>query len=174
MQSSAAHGDYFSITDTYDPLANRRAFYDASFVLPPAMLESYVASWPAPRIENFRYMLRSGMLGWFSLMQGTSQWSKEQRTEARVQFALYKSALRPQIREADLYHVAERPDGVHWTVSNTTRPCCDAACCTRSVERRPSSPRTDSACSASTHGLATGSSSRIRARPPTACCLVNY
>ena len=32
---SAAHGDYFSITDTYDPLANRRAFYDASFVLPP-------------------------------------------------------------------------------------------------------------------------------------------
>jgi alpha-galactosidase len=89
---SAAHGDYFSITDTYDPLSNRRAFYDASFVLPPAMLESYVANWPAPRIENFRYLLRSGMLGWFSLMQDTSQWSPEQRTEARAQFALYKSA----------------------------------------------------------------------------------
>jgi hypothetical protein len=78
------------------------------------MLESYVEKWPAPRIENFRYMLRSGMLGWFSLMQNTSQWSKEQRAEARVQFALYKSALRPLIREADVYHVAERPDGVHW------------------------------------------------------------
>jgi hypothetical protein len=78
------------------------------------MLESYVASWPAPRIENFRYMLRSGMLGWFSLMQDTSQWSKEQRAEARVQFALYKSALRPLIREANVYHVAQRPDGVHW------------------------------------------------------------
>ena len=26
---SALHGDYFSITDTYDPLSNRRAFYDA-------------------------------------------------------------------------------------------------------------------------------------------------
>jgi hypothetical protein len=111
---SAAHGDYFSITDTYDPLSNRRAFYDASFVLPPAMLESYVASWPAPRIENFRYLLRSGMLGWFSLMQDTSQWSPEQRAEARVQFALYKSALRPLLREADVYHVAERPDGVQW------------------------------------------------------------
>ena len=111
---SAARGDYFSITDTYDPLSNRRAFYDASFVLPPAMLESYVASWPAPHIENFRYLLRSGMLGWFSLMQDTSQWSPEQRTEARVQFALYKSALRPLLREADVYHVAERPDGVHW------------------------------------------------------------
>jgi alpha-galactosidase len=111
---SAAHGDYFSITDTYDPLSNRRAFYDASFVLPPAMLESYVQQWPVPRIENFRYMLRSGMLGWFTLMQSTSQWSEEQRADARVQFALYKSALRPLIREADVYHVAERPDGVHW------------------------------------------------------------
>ena len=111
---SAAHGDYFSITDTYDPLSNRRAFYDASFVLPPAMLESYVEKWPAPRIENFRYLLRSGMLGWFSLMLDTSKWSPEQRAEARQQFALYKSALRPLIREADLYHVEERPDGVHW------------------------------------------------------------
>jgi hypothetical protein len=111
---SAAHGDYFSITDTYDPLSNRRAFYDASYVLPPAMLESYVGSWPAPRIENFRYALRSGMLGWFSLMLDASQWSPEQRTEAQLQFALYKSALRPLIREADLYHVAQRPDGANW------------------------------------------------------------
>jgi len=111
---SAAHGDYFSITDTYDPLSNRRAFYDASHVLPPAMLESYVAEWPAPRIENFRYLLRSGMLGWFSLMLDTSHWSAEQSAEARVQFALYKSALRPLIRTADLYHVSERPDGVQW------------------------------------------------------------
>jgi alpha-galactosidase len=111
---SAAHGDYFSITDTYDPLSNRRAFYDASYVLPPAMLESYVAEWPAPRIENLRYQLRSGMLGWFSLMLDTSRWSARQRADARVQFALYKSALRPLIRAADLYHVSQRPDGVHW------------------------------------------------------------
>ena len=111
---SAAHGDYFSITDTYDPLANRRAFYDASFVLPPAMLESYVEYWNAPQIENFRYMLRSGMLGWFSLMLDTRRWSAQQRTAARAEIALYKSALRPLIRDADLYHVAQRPDGVHW------------------------------------------------------------
>jgi hypothetical protein len=111
---SAAHGDYFSITDTYDPLSNRRAFYDASFVMPPAMLESYVEKWPAPRLENFRYVLRSGMLGWFSLMLDTSQWSPQWRAEAQLQIALYKSALRPLIRDADVYHVGERPDGVHW------------------------------------------------------------
>jgi hypothetical protein len=111
---SAAHGDYFSVTDTYDPLANRRAFYDASYVLPPAMLESYVASYAAPRIENFRYVLRSGMLGWFSLMLDASQWTVQQREAAQREFALYKSMLRPLIRAADLYHVADRPDGVHW------------------------------------------------------------
>ena len=111
---SAAHGDYFSITDAYDPLSNRRAFYDASYVLPPAMLESYVEKWPATRIENFRYMLRSGMMGWFSLMTDSTAWSQEQRLAAREAFALYKSQIRPLIRDADLYHVSARPDGVHW------------------------------------------------------------
>jgi hypothetical protein len=111
---SAAHGDYFSITDIYDPLSNRRAFFDASFVLPPAMLESYVEKWPTPSLATFRYMLRSGMMGWFSLMQDSVQWSAQQRAAAVAEFSLYKSALRPLIRAADLYHVAQRPDGVHW------------------------------------------------------------
>jgi alpha-galactosidase len=111
---SAAHGDYFSITDTYDPVSNRRAFYDSSYVLPPAMLESYVEKWPVPRLENFRYMLRSGMMGWFTLMLDASQWTPEQRAAARDEFTLYKSKLRPLIREADLYHVSRRPDGIHW------------------------------------------------------------
>jgi hypothetical protein len=111
---SAAHADYFSITDTYDPLSNRRAFFDTSHVLPPAMLESYVEAWPTPRIENFRFMLRSGMMGWVSIMQNTTKWSAEQHAEAKKEFQLYKEKLRPLIRDADLYHVSNRPDGVHW------------------------------------------------------------
>jgi hypothetical protein len=54
------------------------------------------------------------MLGWFSLMLDASQWTVEQRSAAREEFARYKAALRPLIREADLFHVAPRPDGVHW------------------------------------------------------------
>jgi len=111
---SAAHGDYFSITDSYDPLSNRRAFYDTSYMLPPAMLESYVAKWPAPRLENFLYMLRSGMMGWISVMQDTSAWPQQQHEAARQAIALYKQQLRPLIRDAHLYHVSPRPDGVHW------------------------------------------------------------
>jgi alpha-galactosidase len=111
---SAAHADYFSITDTYDPLSNRRAFYDASHVLPAAMLEDYVEKWPTPRIENFLYMLRSGMMGWLTIMQDTNAWTAEQHDAARRAFALYKQQLRPLIRDARLYHISERPDGVHW------------------------------------------------------------
>jgi hypothetical protein len=111
---SAAHGDYFSITDTYDPLSNRRAFHDTSYVLPAAMLEAYVEKWPTPRIENFRYMLRSGMMGWLTIMLDTSSWSPEQHKVAKEEFQLYKSELRPFIRDANLYHVSQRPDGIHW------------------------------------------------------------
>ena len=111
---SAAHGDYFSITDTYDPLSNRRAFFDASHVLPAAMLESYVEKWPTPHPENFLYMLRSGMMGWITIMLDTTAWTPEQHEAARNAIALYKEKLRPLIRDAELYHVSARPDGVHW------------------------------------------------------------
>jgi len=111
---SAAHGDYFSIVDSYDPLSNRQAFHDASHVLPPAMLETYIKEWPTPRIENFRYMLRSGMMGWFTVMIDTTGWSREQHQVAAEELAFYKTALRPLIRGADLYHVGARADGKGW------------------------------------------------------------
>jgi alpha-galactosidase len=82
--------------------------------LPAAMLESYVERWPTARIENFRYMLRSGMLGWFTLMLDASAWSAEQHAAAKQQIEIYKTWLRPLIRDGDLYHVSARPDGVHW------------------------------------------------------------
>jgi alpha-galactosidase len=106
--------DYISITDTYDPLSNRRAFFDASFLLPPAQCECYIENHTGNNLANFVYMLRSGMMGWCTIMTDTSKWTPEQRTAARRQFALYKSVLRPLILNADLHHIAERPDGIRW------------------------------------------------------------
>ena len=111
---SAAVGDYFSIVDTYDPLSNRQAFFDASHLLPPAMLEAYAMEVPTPRIENFRYMLRSGMMGWFTLMMDSTKWTREQHDVASAELVTYKAKLRPLIRRADLFHVGPRPDGVHF------------------------------------------------------------
>jgi alpha-galactosidase len=119
---SAAHGDYFSITDTYDPLSNRRAFYDASYVLPAAMLECYIEKWPVPTAANFLYMLRSGMMGWMTIMQDASVWSPQQKQAAQSAFRLYKEKLRPFIRDADLYHISSRPDGVHWDGMEYSQP----------------------------------------------------
>ena len=85
-----------------------------SYVLPAAMLESNVEKWPVPMLKNFLYMLRKGMMGWVSIMQDTTAWNAEQHEAARQAIALYKEQLRPLIRDARLYHVSDRPDGVHW------------------------------------------------------------
>ena len=59
-------------------------------------------------------MLRSGMMGWFTIMLDTNAWTAEQHAAAKQEIDLYKEELRPLIREASLYHVSARPDGVHW------------------------------------------------------------
>ena len=87
-----------------------------------AMLEDYVEKWPAKNLGEFRYMLRSGMMGWLTIMQDTTVWSEEQHTAAKAEFALYKQALRPLIRDADLYHVSQRPDGMHWDAMQYFNP----------------------------------------------------
>jgi hypothetical protein len=66
------------------------------------------------KVENFLYMLRSGMMGWTTIMLDTTTWSTTQHEAAKKAFDLYKRELRPLIRDAHLYHVSERPDGVHW------------------------------------------------------------
>lgn len=105
---------YISITDTYDPLSNRRAFYDASYVIPPAMCECYIAQHPGKTDANFLYMLRSGMMGWCTIMLDTTQWTPKQHDLAKRMFETYKTKLRPLINRADLYHISDRPDGIRW------------------------------------------------------------
>jgi alpha-galactosidase len=105
---------YISITDVYDPLSNRQAFYDSSYALPPSMCECYIENHPGTNLANFRYMLRSGMMGWCTIMLDMSKWNAQQRMAAKRQFELYKTELRPLIAHGNLYHVSERPDGMHW------------------------------------------------------------
>jgi hypothetical protein len=54
------------------------------------------------------------MMGWLTVMQNTNAWTLEQHDAAKRDFDLYKKELRPFIRDADLYHISPRPDGVHW------------------------------------------------------------
>jgi alpha-galactosidase len=54
------------------------------------------------------------MMGWCTIMINTNEWSPEQHAEAKREIGLYKKELRPLIRDASLYHLSPRPDGVHW------------------------------------------------------------
>jgi alpha-galactosidase len=105
---------YVSITDVYDPVSNRQAFYDASYALPPSMCECYVENHPGTNIANFKYMLRSGMMGWCTIMLDMSKWNEEQRAAGKRQFEIYKTRLRPLIAQGNLYHVSDRPEGKRW------------------------------------------------------------
>ena len=40
----------------------------------------------------------------------------------KMQFICAKEKLRPLIREADLYHISPRPDGVHWDAVEYWQP----------------------------------------------------
>ncbi len=105
---------YISITDSYDPLSNRRAFYDSSFPLPPSMCECYIENDPGPSLATFKTMLRSGMMGWCTLMCNTTAWSSQRHRVARRQIELYKNWIRPLINHADLFHISARPDPARW------------------------------------------------------------
>ncbi len=105
---------YISITDTYDPLSNRRAFYDASYPLPPSMCECYIENKPGGTLATFKAMLRSGMMGWCTLMCDTTAWTPEQHEVARRQIEIYKTWLRPLINRGELFHISDRPDDARW------------------------------------------------------------
>jgi hypothetical protein len=111
---AAKRAHYFSIVDSYDPLSNRQAIFDLTRVLPPSMCECYVMKMPNKMIGEFVAMLRSGMMGWCTVMQDPNDWTPEQQAAAQQVFRLYKTRLRPFILRGDVYHVSERPDGKRW------------------------------------------------------------
>ena len=126
------------------------------------------ATWPsgpAPRIETFRYMLRSGMMGWFSLMLDTSRWTAAEHADARVQFELYKSAIASaDPRRRSVPRVERARMACTGTASSTTPPRSGAACCTRFAAPRRMSRPTRFRCAALTPGAATRSSSKTGLR----------
>ena len=107
---------YYSVSDNYDSLTCRKAFYDASYPFPPSMLELYLQDSDHLRgyKGGFVYMLRSALLGWPTIMFNSSSWNPDELSSAKVEFANYKAKLRPLIAGANLYHVLPRPTGTTW------------------------------------------------------------
>lgn len=108
---------YVCSTDVYDTLSLRRTFYDTSYTMPPSMIELYIEqldSNPMNSIANFKFLIRSSMLGWCTIMIDMARWNPEQRAAAKEDFIIYKERLRPLIAEGNVYHILPRPDGKRW------------------------------------------------------------
>ncbi|MHC4123968.1 MAG: alpha-galactosidase [Planctomycetota bacterium] len=106
---------YVCSSDSYNPLSFRKAFYDLSLPMPPGIIEGYIAGNKfGPKIENFKYTLRSMLLGWCTIMADTSKWNDLQKKTAKHHFDIYKKLIRPQIRNGNLYRLSSRPEPHGW------------------------------------------------------------
>ncbi len=124
----------FNTEDSANYLNMRAAFYDSSYILHPAQLQfpcnpdfwdpiqpSFTPNIPAPTVaEGDNYDFRTAMLdmGYRSTILGVPHWGSWTNTPHvdyyKKYATLYKEKVRPLVREAELYHILPRPDGVNW------------------------------------------------------------
>ena len=115
------------LTDTYEDRDVRQAFYDSSFAFPPAQLMGCLGAdakkryQPQPGAAGMKYAFRTMSLGapeWFldapNGGNGGRPWTDEDKAAIRSAVETYKTKIRPLVRNADLYHILPRPDGVNW------------------------------------------------------------
>ena len=109
----------------------RATFYDSSYVIHPAQLQMPCnADFANPDKELFYPKAEQGdmsdadfkdamiSMGFRTQCLGVpmfSSWTGTLLTDYYAEYAeLYKTKLRPLIRDGSLYHILPRPDGVHW------------------------------------------------------------
>jgi len=106
--------------DSADFMSLKMSFYDSSYMIHPAQLQlptnclTYVStSKYYAGIGNYVYGLRSQLVGAAMLCN----WEGGRNTEPAYwnkYLTVYNARIKPLIRYGDLYHIFDRPDGVHW------------------------------------------------------------
>jgi alpha-galactosidase len=111
------HVHYLVTTDTLSALPDRQSIYDSTFAFPPAVLMAYTyenfynhdADQPGP------YLWRSAMMGaWQIDPTHSADWSPEEIASAQRATEIYKSWIRPMLKDVEVHHILPRPDGLHW------------------------------------------------------------
>ena len=106
-----------AMNDTLSSLPNRQGTYDSTFAFPPAALMNYtyenfydtVSDAPEP------YFWRSSMMNqWQIDPTHSATWTQKQRDGVKRATDIYKSWVRPILRDAQVHHILPRPDGYHW------------------------------------------------------------
>jgi alpha-galactosidase len=112
-----AHVHYIVGTDTLSAMADRQSIYDTSYMFPPSSILLYtyeriysdVSDAPEP------YLWRSGMMGaWDLALTESKNLSEKQKLQIRRSTDIYKSWIRPVLKDAHVHRILPRPDGLHW------------------------------------------------------------
>jgi alpha-galactosidase len=108
---------YIVTTDTLSALPDRQSIYDSTFAFPPAVLMAYT-------YENFYnkdadrplpFLWRSAMMSaWQIDPTHSASWSPEEVAGARRATEIYKSWIRPMLKDVQVHHILPRPDDFHW------------------------------------------------------------
>ena len=104
-------------TDTLSSLPNRQSIYDSTFALPPAVLQAYTYEnhYNKDSDRPLPYFWRCAMMGaWQIDPTDTSTWTTEERAGAKRATEIYKSWIRPMLRDVKVHHILPRPDDHHW------------------------------------------------------------
>ena len=104
------------MTDSYQSFIVRLAFYDSSFVFPPAQLLGCLGQCRPQGADGMKFAFRTISMGapeWFidspSGSNGNAPWTDEEKAAVKSAVETYKTKIRPLIRSADLYHILPRP-----------------------------------------------------------------
>ena len=124
---SMQRGVKIFLTDKYEEIDVRQAFYDGSFAFPPAQLMGCLGTevkkhyHPQPGPVGMKYAFRTMSMGapeWFldapNGGNGSPPWTEEEKAAVKAAVETYKTRIRPLVRSADLYHILPRPDGKNW------------------------------------------------------------
>ena len=115
-------------SDNYSELDQRKVFYDSSFTFHPMQLEGHLGTlqdslivYRPEGVAGMKYAFRSMSMGapeWFidapNGGNGSDPWTEEEKQAVGSCVTTYKEKIRPLIRNADLYHIFSRPDGIVW------------------------------------------------------------
>lgn len=116
---------YINNEDSANYNSLRKSFYDASYCLPSAQLqspcnpdtfcsESSYYQGPGDKDYGMRSILMGAvsMGSWSGPVNGHLQFGLE--TYISEYYNMYNQKIKPLVRNANLYHILPRPDNVHW------------------------------------------------------------
>ena len=114
--ASLSRSTKIQATDVYDALSVRRSFYDTVYAVPAMQQLNFMGDFFFDsKNPNDDYRFRSVLFGIPStLVQSPDEMTVSERASYERALAIYKDWMQPLVRNANLYHVLPRADGVNW------------------------------------------------------------